>query len=246
MLENKYIVVTGANRGIGKAITKCFIEKNANVYALVRDVKKLENLKNELKDNDKKRLIPVQCDLSNEESVKNAAKEIISYKNPIDTIVNNAGVSFPNSVFNMTSMQQVKDAFQVNFFSPLYLTQILSKYMLRNSNSGKSIIFVSSTAAFDGGNNIEYTASKAAIIGAVRRLAIEYGAFGIRVNAIAPGFTDTDMASGQSEELFKIAMENNIIKRKANPKEIAETIAFLASENANYITGQVIKVSGNI
>ena len=176
--------------------------------------------------------------------MQKAAKEILSYKTPIDVLVNNVGVSYPNNIFNMTKMQQVKDAFQINFFSPILLTQIISKNMIRNKCG--SIIFITSIAAFDGGNNIEYTSSKAAIIGAVRRLAVEYGEFGIRVNGIAPGFTDTDMGNEQKEELFQGAMAKSIIKRKAHPEEVAELAGFLGSSKSSYITGKIIRIDGGM
>lgn len=116
--------------------------------------------------------------------------------------------------------------------------------MIKNK-SGK-IIFISSTAAFDGGNNIEYTTSKAAINGAIKRLSIEYGPYNIDVNGIAPGFTDTEMGASQKTELYEIAMERNIKKRMARPEEIADIALFLGSNMSSYITGQIIKADGGM
>ena len=108
-----------------------------------------------------------------------------------------------------------------------------------------SIVFITSSAAFDGGANIEYSASKAAIIGEVKRLAIEYGPYGIRVNAIAPGLTDTDM--GQMDEKDEeIALSMNIMKRKGKPEEIASVASFLISDKSSFITAQVIRVDGGL
>lgn len=141
-------------------------------------------------------------------------------------------------------MDTIKECFQINFFSPLLFTQILSQNMIKNK-SGK-IIFISSTAAFDGGNNIEYTTSKAAINGAIKRLSIEYGPYNIDVNGIAPGFTDTEMGASQKTELYEIAMERNIKKRMARPEEIADIALFLGSNMSSYITGQIIKADGGM
>lgn len=116
--------------------------------------------------------------------------------------------------------------------------------MIKNRNG--NIIFVTSSAAFDGGSNIEYTASKAAIVGAVKRLAIEYGTYQIRVNAIAPGLTDTDMGDIWNEELQKKALEHNVMKRKGKPEEIADVVVFLASDMSSFMTGQVVRVDGGI
>ncbi|MCI7784841.1 MAG: SDR family oxidoreductase, partial [Succinivibrio sp.] len=109
-----------------------------------------------------------------------------------------------------------------------------------------SIIFVSSSAAFDGGANIEYSASKAAIIGAAKRIAKELCVGGIRVNVVAPGLTSTDMGNSMSEEDEKVALSMNLMKRKGQPSEIADAIAFLASDMASFITAQVLRVDGGL
>lgn len=241
-LDGKNVVVTGANRGIGGAIAEKFMENGASLFAVVRNAEKFRDLKEDLEGRFEREVIPVQCEFSDEESVKKAAKEILTHKKKIDVLVNNVGISYPNGAFNMTPMQQVKDAFQINLFSPLLLTQILSRNMIRNRSG--CIIFLSSITAFDGGSNIEYVSSKAAIVGAVRRLAVEYGEYGIRVNGIAPGFTDTDMISGLNEEQLQIVKERSILKRNARPEEIAELALFLGSSRSSYITGQTIRVDG--
>lgn len=241
-MDGKNVVVTGANRGIGRAIAEKFMENGASLFAVVRDAERFRDLKEDLERRFQGEVVPVQCEFREEESVKRAAKEILSHKKKLDVLVNNVGISYPNSVFNMTPMRQVKDAFQVNFFSPLLLTQILSRNMVWNR--GGSIIFLSSITAFDGGSNVEYVSSKAAIVGAVRRLAVEYGECGVRVNGIAPGFTDTDMLSGLDDEQLRIERGRNVLKRNARPEEVAELALFLGSSRSSYITGQTIRVDG--
>lgn len=243
-LDGKNSIITGCNRGIGKAILENYVKNGSNVYAVVRKItpeflKLIEKLKM-----NGPQIYPFSCDFSDETAVMSCAKEIIREKKKIDILVNNIGVSYPSSVLNMTNINTIKNSFQVNFFSPILFTQIISKNMIKNKN-GK-IIFISSTAAFDGGNNLEYTASKAAINGAIKRLAIEYGSYNIDVNGIAPGFTDTDMGNSQKEELYQIGIEKSIKKRMAKPDEIAEVALFLGSEMSSYITGQVIKVDGGM
>lgn len=244
--DNKNIIITGANRGIGFACLVHFLhesEKNI-IYAVVRNGEKFDNIVSDNLYEYRDRIVTITADFSDEQSVKAAAKKILNTKNQIDILINNVGVSYKNSTFNMTSFEQIYSSFNINFFSPLLLTQYISKSMIRKKSG--VIIFVTSIAAFDGGNNLEYVSSKAAIVGAIRRLALEYGVYNIRVNGVAPGFTDTDMGNSQPDELFNIAMNNNIIKRMARPDEIAKTIGFLASDDASYITGQIMKVSGNI
>jgi 3-oxoacyl-[acyl-carrier protein] reductase len=116
--------------------------------------------------------------------------------------------------------------------------------MMRHKSG--SIIFLSSSAAYDGGANVEYSASKAAVIGSVKRLAVEFGVYGIRVNAIAPGLTDTDMGAGMSEEDEAIALSMNIMHRKGKPEEIADVAVFLGSDMSSFVTAQVLRVDGGL
>ena len=251
LLEGKTAVITGCNRGIGKSILENFARYGADVFAVVRKENNeftsfIDNLMTEYKVT----IIPVYMDLSNEDEIREGAKSILGYKDcdgnkkNIDILVNNAGMSNPLNSFAMTKMDTIKSAFEVNLFGPMLLTQLLARSMMR-SKSG-SIVFVSSSAAYDGGANIEYSASKAAIIGEVKRLAVEYGPYNIRVNAVAPGLTATDMGNSMNEEDEKIALSMNIMKRKGEPREIADTVAFLSSDMASFITAQVIRADGGL
>ena len=251
LLEGKTAVVTGCNRGIGKAILENFAKNGADVFAVVRKEQEEFTLYiNELMSEYKVDIIPIYMDLSNEDEVRSGAKSIIGYKDAsgekkrIDILVNNAGMSNPLNSFAMTKMETIRSAFEVNLFGPMLLTQLLARNMMRNKSG--SIVFVSSSAAFDGGANIEYSASKAAIIGEVKRLAVEYGPYNVRVNAVSPGLTATDMGNSMSEEDEKIALSMNIMKRKGEPREIADTVAFLGSDMSSFITAQVLRVDGGL
>lgn len=244
LLKSKTAVITGCNRGIGKAILLSFAKNGADVFAVVR--KEDEGFSTYCADLEKEygvKISLVYMDLSDEEQVKAGAKQILKEKKPIGIIVNNAGISNPLSVLAMTKMETVKETFQINFFSQLLLTQQLSRSMMK---IGGSVIFLSSSAAFDGGATIEYSSSKAAIIGAVHRLAKEYGPFGIRVNAIAPGLTETDMGNSMSKEDEALALSMNVMKRKGKTDEIADAAVFLASEMSSFITGQILRVDGGL
>lgn len=244
MLEGKTAVITGCNRGIGKEIMWDYVKNRAKVFAVVRrESDEFKAYCEELRDAYNAEIIPVYMDLQNQDKIKAGAKEILSHKIPIDILVNNAGVALPQRMFFMTKMETIREVFDVNFYAHVLLSQILGKSMMKNKSG--SIIFLSSSAAFDGGANVEYSASKAAIIGLTRRLAVELGGYGIRVNAIAPGLTDTDMGQMSEEDEAK-ALSMNIMGRKGKPGEIADAAVFLGSDMSSFITAQVLRVDGGL
>ena len=149
-----------------------------------------------------------------------------------------------NSLFLMTSEKQLNEIFQVNYFSQIYLTQLISKGMIKNKSG--NIIFVSSTSGINGDyGRFAYSATKAAIINTVKTLSKELSSFNIRVNSISPGLTDTDlMKENTKENIIQEEINKISLKRIASVKEIAKTILFLASKDSSYINGQNIIVDG--
>lgn len=245
MLKNKTAVITGCNRGIGKATLEAFAKNGANVFAVVR--KENEEFLKYCKELSEQYNVDIEAfyaDFSDEEEVKLAAKEILKKKVAIDILINNVGISNPLNSLAMTRMSTIHESFQINLFSSILLTQMISKNMMKNKKG--SIIFLSSAAAFDVGVNIEYSASKAAINATTKRLARELAPFGIRVNAVAPGLIETDMAHNMSDEDQAIAVNMNVLKRKGEPSEIANVEVFLASEMSSFMTGQVLRVDGGL
>lgn len=246
MLKGKNTVITGARRGIGRATVEVFAENGANIWACARK-------KDAMFEQDMARIAeahgvqiePVYFDLTDEAQIKQAIKQIQSTKRPVDILVNNAGVMPENSLFVMIPAAKLRETFELNFFSQMILTQYISRLMIRK-HSG-SIINLSSMAAIDGAKaQLGYVGSKAAIAGATKQLSIELGEHGIRVNAVAPGVIESDM-SGQIEgTVMQNILSKTVMKRIGNPREVANVIAFLASDQASYVTGQIIRVDGGL
>lgn len=244
MIRGKNIIVTGANRGIGKAITEECVMNRANVWACMRTVTSdteqwIKKLQNEFD-------IFVKCvevDFENDDSIKKAGSIILEEKLPIDGIVNNAGITGSRSLFSMTEISDIKNTFQTNFFGPMFFTQRFLKRMIKSKQG--SIVNISSIASFDGEpGQFGYVSSKAAVNGATRKLASELGQFGIRVNAIAPGITDTAMAGEMSDDLKNETLMRTALKRLCKPDEIAKLCVYLLSDQSEFITGQIIRIDG--
>jgi len=245
LLINKTAIITGCNRGIGKAILEAFAANGATIYACTRkESTEFTELTNALSVKFSVTIIPVYFDISNIEEIRAAVKLIQSAKRPIDALVNNAGITY-NALFQMSTMDKLKEVFDVNFVSQFILTQYISKLMVRQKFG--SIINIASTAGIDGNSGRSvYGASKAAVICMTKAISAELGEFGIRANSIAPGMTDTDMLSSMNETLIHDSLQTSDIKRLAKPAEIADTAVFLASDLSSYITGQVIRVDGGM
>ena len=245
LLRGKVAVVTGAHRGIGLAILERFVQCGADVRVVNRraDPAFSERCR-ALEQGHGVRISACFADFADEAQVKDAARALCAMKPAPDILVNNVGIAGSTMMFTMTKMEAVRRSFEVNLFSAIALTQALSRQMMRQKRG--SIIFLSSSAAFDGGAGIDYSASKAAVIGAARRMAVELGKFGIRVNALAPGLTRTDMGAVTSQADQAQAASRAVLGRIAEPSEIADAAAFLASDLSRFVTGQVLRVDGGI
>jgi 3-oxoacyl-[acyl-carrier protein] reductase len=237
ILNGKTAVITGCNRGIGKAILEGYAANGASIFACVRkESAAFSKLIEQLSGKYSVRITPLYVDSCNIHEIKDAVKQIKDSKQQIDVLVNNAGIGY-NALFHMSALDKVKEVFDVNFIAPFIFTQYLTKLMVRQRSG--IIINISSTSGIDAneGQSV-YGASKAALIHLTNVIASELKAVGIRANSIAPGLTDTDMLSCLPKEIR--ADRNGIAK----PSEIADVAVFLASELSAHISGQVIRVDG--
>jgi 3-oxoacyl-[acyl-carrier protein] reductase len=250
LLQGKNAVVTGCARGIGKAMLGAFAENGANVWACCRTCcrtksDEFEAFARQLSVSHGVRVDPLYFDLTDASAMKNAVKAIVAEKVAIDVLVNNAGITY-NALFPMTSLEKMHEVFDVNFFAQVSFSQYIARLMTRQRSG--SIINVSSTAALDGNpGRGAYGASKAAVVCMTRVMAHELAEYNIRVNAIAPGITNTDMVeASMSEAVIDAAVQSTRLKRIGEPSEIADVALFLASDLASYVTGEVLRVDGGL
>ena len=243
MLTGKNVLITGSNRGIGLAFVKAFAKQKCNIWACARKYnEEFETQMSELALQNNVWIKPVYFELTDSEEMKQAVKAILKSEDRVDVLINNAGVAH-GGLFAMTKIQTIKEVFDINVFAPMELTQLVLRKMMRQKSG--CIINMSSVAAVNVRvGNSAYGVSKAAVKSWTEILGAEVAQYGIRVNAIAPSLTDTDM--GQTVK--KNAGENRLLLsamgRMAKAEEIANVAVFLASEEASFVNGETIIVNG--
>ena len=237
MTTDRTVVVTGANRGIGLEIVRQLDSQGYRVAACCRNASnKLTNLI-ETSTNAHKIF---KLDLSNEQEIKNVTLDMLKWSGVPYGLVNCAGFA-TGGLFSMTRIQDLRDIFEVNLFGPLFLTQLISKKMLRAKQG--SIVNIASTAGIlaDTGT-LAYGGTKASLIHATRVLASELGTFGIRVNAIAPSVVETEMASLMDETAKDKLESRSALKAKTQASNVADAVSFLLSSKSEMISGQILRI----
>ena len=242
--ENKIVLVTGAGRGIGASIAKRFASEGAEVIvnysgndeAAQKTVDEITAIGGQAQ--------KYKCSVNDSESVKVMIDEIIKKFGRIDILVNNAGITKDGLMLRMTD-EDFDRVIDVNLKGTFNCTKYVSKYMLKQK-SGKIINISSVVGLFGNAGQINYSASKAGIIGITKSAAKELSSRGITVNAVAPGYVDTDMTKVLSDNIRNEILKNIPLQRMGNVEDISNCVAFLASEDASYITGQVISVDGGM
>jgi 3-oxoacyl-[acyl-carrier protein] reductase len=243
-LNGKVALVTGAARGIGWKTAFLLASNGARV--IINDIQETDELNRKIQEAKSQNLdlTTLFYDVSDYQQVKNAYSSIFKEFKRLDILVNNAGI-MEDSMLATASESHIDKTFRINTFAVIYNTQFASRLMARN-NSG-TIINISSIIGTKGnaGESV-YSASKSALIGFTLSTAKELAPLGIRVNAIAPGFIDTDLVSHFSEEIRQKTISNIKLGRIGTPEDVARAVLFFASDLSSYITGQVLGVDGGM
>lgn len=245
LLQNRVALITGAARGIGFATAKTFAQQGAHVFITGRSLESLNSASAQLT-----ALVPdakisaLELDVTNPDSVRDAFQALFKLTKKLDILVANAGV-LDDALIGMVTKPQIENTFNANTFGVIYCAQYASRLMARNKNG--SIINMTSIMGTNGNvGQTVYAGSKAAVVGITKSLSKELAPQNIRVNAIAPGFIDTDMAHSITAEKFAERIASIKMGRVGRPEEVADVALFLASDLSTYVTGQVIGVDGGM
>ena len=242
-LTGRYAVVTGAAKGIGRAIAERFLEDDVAGIALFdMDAELVEATAKEL-DPTGQKAIAVRCNVADQENVNEAMKVVTDKFGRVDILVNNAGIT-RDAMFHKMTDAQARMVLDVNFYGTFYCCQAVIAGM-REREYGK-IINISSVSAFGNVGQTNYAASKAAIDGFTRTLALESAKKGITVNSIAPGMVETDILKTIPADIMQQKINNVPAKRLGQPSEIASVASFLASDDSSWVTGNCILACGGI
>lgn len=238
---NKCAIVTGASRGIGRAVAKRLARDGFSLALIYKNsADKAEELAEELECDAK----IYKCDISESNSVNNTVEKIIEDFSGVFLLVNNAGIA-QQKLFTDITDRDWQEMLSVNLSGAFYFSRAVLPYMIHNK-SGKIINIASMWGETGGSCEVHYSAAKAGIIGMTKALAKETGLSGITVNAVSPGAVKTDMLSSFSEQELDLLQNDIPLNRLATAEDIANAVAFLASSEADYITGQVLSVNGGI
>ncbi len=244
LLQGKTALITGSTRGIGRAVAEVYAQNGASLILNARDEEKAKKVALEISDKYGVKVDIVLFDVSNPDEVKNGFRTIFKMTKSLDIVVNNAGI-LDDALIGMVTQSQIEKTFGINTFGVLYVSQYAARMMAKKKSG--SIINISSIIGTNGNEGqAVYGGSKAAVIGITQSLAKELAPSSIRVNAIAPGFIDTEMTHGLTECKYNERIESIKMNRIGKPEDIANTALYLASDLSTYVTGQVIGVDGGM
>ena len=235
--ESKKVLITGASRGIGKAIAVKLKEKDFNVIGTATSKEGVQSLI-------KEGFMGIELDLNQKKSIALFKKLLVDEHSDISILVNNAGITRDNLVLRMSD-DEWSDVINVHLNGTFKISKIILKFMLKK-RWGRIINITSASASIGNKGQANYSAAKSGVEAFSRSLAKEVGSRAITVNAVSPGYIETDMTEGMNEEVKKNILNQIPLSRFGKAEEVAELIEFLISDEASYITGQTIHVNGGL
>ncbi len=243
-LKDKRALITGGARGIGKEIVMDFLRNGAHVVFVDLNPSPFLAEMEEAARAAGGSVAYRQADVADEASVNRLIETVLAEDGDLDILVNNAGITRDGLIFRMSGEDWEK-VLRVNLFSAFYLSREVARHMIKRRTG--SIVNLSSVVGV-GGNagQSNYSASKAGLIGLTKSLAKEVASRGVRVNAVAPGFIETDMTAKLPEKARQAMLGQVPMGRGGEPREVAAVITFLASDRASYVTGQVLRIDGGM
>lgn len=240
-LTGKYAIVTGAAKGIGEAIAKRLVEDNiAGILLVDYDYELVERTAKSVGAAEK-HIFALKCDISNQEQVNIAVRAALERFGVVDILINNAGVT-QDKIFHKMDNAAWETVLNINLNGPFYFCRAVVPHM-RERRYGR-IVNISSVSAFGNVGQANYATSKAGLIGFTKTLAREGGPKNITANCIAPGFINTDMFQKVPQEIISKYVRDIPLGRLGEPSEVASVVSFLASDDASFVSGQCIVVSG--
>jgi len=242
-MTNRTALVTGASRGIGRACALALAESGARVALAARNVEQLESLAAEIRSRNRDAFV-APMDLADAESIKDAIAKTTKEFGPIAILVNNAGITKDGLAMRM-KQPDWDVVIATNLTGPFIAIQHVLPSMMRE-RWGRIINISSLVGEMGNAGQANYAASKSGLIGLTKSIAQEMGSRNITVNSVAPGYVETDMTHGLSDELKEKMLANIPLKRLGRPDDVAAAVRFLASEEAGYITGHVLSVNGGL
>jgi 3-oxoacyl-[acyl-carrier protein] reductase len=244
LLEGKVAIVTGATRGIGRAIAEIFAAHGTTLIINGTDASALDEAVAEIRDRHSAAVSAIAGDISIPSTASDLVRQAFSQEKRLDIFVNNAGVLI-DALIGMVTDEAIERTLGVNLKGVLYGIQAAGRLMSRGGG-GSIINLTSIVGRFGNAGQLAYASSKAGVIGATLSAAKELAPANVRVNAIAPGFIDTDMVRQLPPEKFEERMASIGMKRIGTPQDVANAALFLASDLSSYVTGQVLGVDGGM
>lgn len=241
--KDKVVLITGSTRGIGRETAEKFLKEGAKVIVAARNEEFIKKTVDELKEYSKE-VYGVKVDVTDTNSVKSMFDEVIGMFGTIDVLVNNAGITSDAQLYKM-SEEQWDSVISVNL-KGVFNCSKQAALIMREKGAGKIINISSVVGLYGNFGQVNYAATKSGIIGMTKTMAKELGKNNITVNAVCPGFIETDMTAKMPPNILSVMKEKSPLKRLGQPADIANAISFLASEEAGFITGAVLSVDGGV